>query len=185
MGLSPRWMRSADWKARVATVCAVLPAGEDEQVEVLRDAWLTVEACKAGGAIMSGRPSCRPPERSGIVGLMRSFVIVIVTAFVVVALLSLTSWRDDEASANTLSACANQSEGLPLTRVEKEEFISRCMSYGHYLYSQQCGDPHAAKCYTPPGLLTTKWFELRDCMRFEEGSFEGSFRGCIRTFLNK
>jgi hypothetical protein len=116
---------------------------------------------------------------------MRSFVIVVVTAFVVVSLLSLTSWRDDEATANTLTACVNQSEGLPLTRVEKEEFISHCMSYGHYLYSQQCRDPHAAKCYTPPGLLATKWFELRDCMRFEEGSFEGSFRGCIRKFLKR
>jgi len=110
---------------------------------------------------------------------MRSFLTVIAAAVVVLALLELMP-RNDETTAKSLAACVNQSEALPLTRIEKEDFVSHCMSYGHYSYSQQCGNSHAIECYTPPGLLAAKWFEIVDCMKFEEGSFEGSFRGCVR-----
>jgi hypothetical protein len=111
---------------------------------------------------------------------MRIFLALIVAAVVVIAPVGLVPWRNDARTARVLTACINQTEGLPLMAVEKEGFVNRCMSYRHYSYSQQCGDSHATKCYTPPGFLATTWFEIVDCIKFEEGSFEGSFRGCIR-----
>jgi hypothetical protein len=114
---------------------------------------------------------------------MRIFLAIIVAAVVVIALVDLMPRRNDEITGKALAGCISQTEGLPLTALEKEAFVHHCMSYGHYSYSQQCGDARATKCYTPPGVLATKWFEIVDCMKFEEGSFEGSFKGCVRKFL--
>ena len=116
---------------------------------------------------------------------MRIFVALIVAAVVVIAVVSLMPWRNDDTTAKALIACVSEMEGLPLTGSEKEVFVYRRMSYGHYSYSQQCGDSYATKCYTPPAFLAAKWFEVVDCMRVEEGSFEGSFKGCVRKFLKK
>ena len=110
---------------------------------------------------------------------MRIFLAFIASTMVLVALIEL-SWRSEAATAKAITGCVNEGEGLPIAADEKEAFVYRCMSYRHYRYSHKCGDAHSTKCYTQPGFLETKWFEVMDCLKFEEGSFAGSFKGCIR-----
>jgi hypothetical protein len=124
-------------------------------------------------------------EFSGNVGLMRRVLTVIATAVVVIALIGVTSWRNDDATAKAIAACTSQTNGMPFTADEKDIFVFRCMSHWHYSYSQTCGNAYGAECYTPPGFLATKWFEIVDCLRFEEGSYDGSVKGCARKFLGK
>ena len=49
---------------------------------------------------------------------MRIFLALIVAAVVVIALVGLMPWRNDARTARALSACINQTEGLPLAAVD-------------------------------------------------------------------